>query len=200
MSIRNILIGIFTLFSVLALSACAVDNENSEEPTNNEMETGTEENADAEIESDPHANMDHSGSGEVPEGLEASENPTHEEGSQVTIEADHMEGMEGAEATIVGAYDTTVYTISYTPTTGGERVENHKWVIHEELEDAGPEPLEPGTEVIIDADHMEGMEGATAEIDSSEGTTVYMVDFIPVNDGEEVTNHKWVTESELSKE
>ncbi|MUK89211.1 DUF1541 domain-containing protein [Ornithinibacillus sp. L9] len=111
-----------------------------------------------------------------------------------------MQGMEGAEATIVGAFDTTVYTISYTPTNGGERVENHKWVIHEELVDADKEPLEPGTEVTVDADHMEGIEGATATIDSAEETTVYMVDFVPTTGGEEVTNHKRVIESELSAE
>jgi hypothetical protein len=105
--------------------------------------------------------------------------------------------MKGAEATIVGAYDTTVYTISYTPTDGGEKVENHKWVIDEEIQDAGDEPFKPGSEVKINAEHMEGMDGVTAEIDSAEATTVYMVDFT-TTDGEEVTNHKWVTESELS--
>lgn len=105
--------------------------------------------------------------------------------------------MKGAKATIVGAYDTTVYTISYTPTNGGPEVKNHKWVIQEELKDAGKEPLQPGTEVVVNADHMEGMEGATAVIDSAEQTTVYMVDFTSTT-GEEVKNHKWVTESELS--
>jgi hypothetical protein len=45
---------------------------------------------------------------------------------------------------------------------------------------------------------MEGMKGATAEIDSAEETTVYMVDYTPTNGGEEVKNHKWVTESELT--
>lgn len=106
--------------------------------------------------------------------------------------------MKGAEATIVGAYDTTVYAISYTPTTGGERVTNHKWVIHEELIDAGEAPLEPGTEVKTEASHMEGMEDASVEIDSAEETTVYMVDFTTTTGGKEVKNHKWVTESELS--
>lgn len=32
-----------------------------------------------------------------------------------------MKGMNGAEATIVGAYDTTAYTVSYTPKTGGKK-------------------------------------------------------------------------------
>ena len=143
-----------------------------------------------------HRNMDMSGSGEVPEGLKEVENPKYPVGSKAIIEFDHMKGMNGAEATIVGAYDTTVYTVSYTPTTGGERVKDHEWIIHEELMDPGAEPLEPGAEAKTEAAHMEGMAGTTLVIDSTEQTTVYMVDFT-TTDGEKVTNHKWVTESEL---
>lgn len=145
-----------------------------------------------------HSEMNHSSSGEVPEGLEKAANPKYKVEEEAQITSDHMPGMEGAEATISGAYNTTVYTVSYTPTNGGERVTNHKWVIQEELEDAGSEPLTPGTEVVLEADHMEGMKGAQATIDSAEQTTVYMVDFTPTTGGERVTNHKWVTESELT--
>ncbi|ALC83026.1 MULTISPECIES: YdhK family protein [Bacillus] len=183
---------IATLF--LILGACA--NANDENTKNNEHAEHGEKTED--IEGMDHDNMNHSSSGEVPEGLKEAENPTYKVGSHAIIETDHMAGMKGAEATIVGAYDTTVYTISYTPTTGGDRVENHKWVIHEELQDAGEAPLKPGTNVKVNADHMEGMDGATAEIDSAEKTTVYMVDFTQTNGGEEVKNHKWVTEGELS--
>lgn len=152
------------------------------------------------MEDTDHENMemDHSSSGVVPEGLKDAENPTFEVGSQAMLETDHMPGMKGAEATIVGAFETTAYTVGYTPTTGGEKVTGHKWVIHEELKDVGEETLEPGTEVVLEADHMEGMDGATAEIESAEKTTVYMVDYTPTDGGEKVTNHKWVTESELS--
>lgn len=147
-----------------------------------------------------HGDMDHSGSGEIPKGLKKAENPTFEVDSKALIKADHMNGMNGAEATIVGAYDTTVYTVSYTPTTGGKKVTDHKWVIHEEIKDAGDKPLAAGTDVILNADHMKGMKGAKAVIDSAEQTTVYMVDYTPTNGGKKVTNHKWVTESELSAE
>ena len=99
---------------------------------------------------------------------------------------------------IVGAYDTVAYSVSYTPTTGEKRVENHKWVIQEELKDADDKTLEKGSEATLLADHMQGMEGAVAEIESAEHTTVYMVDYNPTTGGERVTNHKWVTESELS--
>jgi hypothetical protein len=184
---------ILSLIAALFLILGACGNANDENTKNKEHAENTENK-----EGMDHGNMNHSSSGEVPEGLKTAENPAYEVGSQAIIQTDHMEGMKGAEATIVGAYHTTVYTISYTPTTGGKRVENHKWVIHEELQDAGEEPLKPGTEVTVNADHMEGMDGVTAEIDSAEETTVYMVDFTPTTGGEEVKNHKWVIESELS--
>ncbi|MET3110663.1 hypothetical protein ABHD89_001065 [Salinicoccus halitifaciens] len=145
-----------------------------------------------------HSAEEMSSSGEVPEDLELAKNPTYEVGSQAIIEGAHMQGMDGAEATISGAFDTTVYTVSYIPTNGGELVEDHKWVIHEELENPGDAPLEPGDEAVMNATHMEGMEGATATIDSSEETTVYMVDFVTTDTEEQVQNHKWVTESELA--
>lgn len=210
MKSRIFVTGLLTVFTVLFLAACTGTNEEE----NTETESGTEENMDMESSNDEmdmeesdtnedmggmdHSGMNHSSSGEVPEDLQEAENPTYEVGSQAIIESNHMPGMKGAEATIVGAYDTTVYTVTYTPTTGGELVEDHKWVIHEEIEGAGEEPFETGTEVILNADHMEGMNGANAVIDSAEETTVYMVDFVATDTGEEVKNHKWVTESELS--
>ena len=187
---KGVLLSLLAVLLVV-LGACA--NNEETQPTNEETENANQENT----EEMDHSNMDMSGSGEVPEGLKEAENPKYPVGSKAIIESDHMKGMKGAEATIVGAYDTTVYTVSYTPTTGGERVEDHKWVIHEELMDPGAEPLKPGAEAKTEAVHMEGMAGAPLEIDSAEQTTVYMVDFT-TTDGEKVTNHKWVTESELS--
>ncbi|SDJ18454.1 Protein of unknown function [Alteribacillus bidgolensis] len=134
----------------------------------------------------------------VPDDLEVAPNPKFKVGSQAIIEANHMEGMEGGTATITGAYDTVAYSVSFTTTTGGERVEDHKWVIHEELKNSGEDFLEPGEKAIIEASHMEGMEGAEATIESARDTTVYMIDFKPTTGGTEVENHKWVVESELS--
>ena len=128
--------------------------------------------------------------GQTPGESEASEDPEFPVGTEVTLTADHMEGMEGATATISGAFDTTTYSVSFTPTDGGEPVTDHKWVVHEELEDPGEAPLADGTEVVLQADHMEGMEGAEATIDSSTDETVYMVDYTA--DGMTMTNHKWV--------
>lgn len=192
---KKIGMGIVSLILAFSLSACASNGEETESDknTNNENVSSSEESAEMD-----HSEMNHSGTGEVPEGLKEAENPTYKVGSQAILETDHMEGMKGAEATIVGAYETTAYVVSYTPTTGGEKVEDHKWVIHEEIENAGDEKFETGTEVTLNAEHMEGMEGATAEIDSAKETTVYMVDYTPTTGGEEVKNHKWVTESELT--
>lgn len=186
------------------LAACngGTDETNPEENTGNQTEPNTNEVEEPESDDSQgdmdHSGMDHSSSGEVPEDLADAENPTYPVGSEAVINANHMKGMDGAVATIEGAYDTTVYTITYTPTTGGEKVEDHKWVIHEEIENAEEQPYEQGDEVVLNADHMEGMQGATATIDSAEDTTVYMVSYQDTETGEEVTNHKWVTEEELS--
>lgn len=178
------------LAMIVGLSACGNKTSNEKSPdVNNEPK-----------QEDMEMEMNHSGSGEVPANLKVAENPTFTVGSEAIILTDHMKGMEGAVATIVGAYETTAYVISYTPVTGGERVENHKWVIQGEIKDAGDKTLEQGTEVTIEADHMKGMKGAIAEIDAAEKTTVYMIDYTPTTGGEKVTNHKWVTESELSAE
>lgn len=193
------LLGALTMAAAITLSGCAAGDNEEAAPNNNQANNAEEEESHDGGHGD-HSGMDMSGSGEVPEGLKEKENPTFEVGSTATITDAHMPGMEGAEATIVGAYETTVYSISYDPTDGGDRVEDHKWIIHEEVKDAQEEPYQVGDEVEVDADHMEGMQGATATIDSAEETTVYMVDFTLTDSGEEVTNHKWVTESELSKE
>lgn len=180
---------IMSLLAALMLGACN---------TGSETEEGNMDMQDSEENQSSHGHMDHSGSAEVPDGLEEAKDPAFKAGDTVLLNAGHMEGMDGAEATIVGAYDTTAYSVTYTPTTGGNPVKNHKWVIHEELKDAGDKTLEQGDTATLAADHMEGMNGAEATIDSSEKTTVYMVDFIPESGGEKVTNHKWLTEDELS--
>lgn len=198
------LLSVFILIFGIVLSACAESNETVPED-NTVTESDSEENKDInDAESDTaeegmdHSEMNHSSSGEVPEDLAVADNPTYPVGSQALMHAKHMPGMEGATATITGAFETTVYSVTYTPTDGGEPVENHKWVIHEEIEDSGEDLVEPGEEAVLNADHMQGMDGAAATIDSAEQTTVYMVNFKDTETGEEVENHKWVTEAELS--
>lgn len=50
--------------------------------------------------------------------------------------------------------------------------------------------MAPGTEVALEAGHMEGMMGATSTIDDAQTTTVYMVDYEPTDGGEMIRNHK----------
>ncbi|MFC7687029.1 YdhK family protein [Ureibacillus sp. GCM10028918] len=183
--------GVIYLAAVLTLSACSSDK--NQEGTHDVSEHDIEESN-----STDHSAMNHSSDGAIPTGLEEATNPTFPVGSKTMIQADHMEGMSGAEATVVGAFNTIAYIVSYTPTTGGKPVRNHKWVIHEELDPVAEEPLESGTKATINAEHMEGMQGAEAAIDSAIETTVYMVDYTSSTTGEKVKNHKWVTESEMS--
>ncbi|MCM3661508.1 YdhK family protein [Georgenia satyanarayanai] len=133
--------------------------------------------------------------GTPPAGIQTATDPTYPVGTEVILAADHMPGMDGAEATISGAFTTTTYSVSYTPIDDGEPVVDHKWVVHEELESPGAAPLVDGTQVVLEAEHMAGMQGATATIDHSTQETVYMVDI--ESDEMTMTNHKWVVESEI---
>jgi len=196
---KIIMIAALLIISVFILAACGSGNGETDTEGNDANQQNTSEESSPDSQGNMSKQM--SSSGEVPAGVQEAENPKYEVGSTAIINVKHMnmEGMSGAEATITGAYDTTAYTVSYTPTTGGEPVEDHKWVIHEEflVEDPGDTPLESGTEVTLNTDHMKGMNGATATIDSAENITVYMVDFTPTTGGEKVVDHKWVVESEL---
>ncbi|SES91574.1 YdhK family protein [Paenibacillus sp. NFR01] len=135
-----------------------------------------------------------------PPGPAPAEHPEFAVGSRAYLTAEHVPGMKGALATIASAYDTVVYSVSYLPSGGGKRITDHKWIIQEEIKGAGKAVYEPGAEVTLLADHMTGMRGVTAIIDSAERTTVYMVNYTPVNGGKRVHDYKWVTESELSAE
>lgn len=107
-----------SLAAILVLSACGnKDNANN----NTNMDMGSDHSNMGDM-----GNMNHSGSGEVPAGLKEAQNPTYKVGDEVVIHAKHMEGMDGAKAKVVGAYDTVAYAVTYTPTTGGEPVPNHK--------------------------------------------------------------------------
>lgn len=185
---RTITIAALALTSTLVLSACSDDTSDSE---------GTDSVATTTASTDDGGHhMDHpEDGGPAPEGIVEAVNPTYPVGSAVILTADHMPGMDGAQATISGAFDTTTYSVSYTPVDGGDPITDHRWVVHEELVDPGEAPLADGAEVVIDAEHMSGMKGATATIDYSTDETVYMVDL--TTDDMTMTNHKWVTESEI---
>ena len=193
MTKRLLLKGILTVSSIALLAACSPEETNDQTQMNDTPDT-------SESTDEGHEGMVHDESGEIPEGLEEAQNPMYEVGESVILQDDHMPGMDGAEATIVGAFDTTVYEVSFDPTNGGEREENHRWVIHEELAESDEEAFEAGDEVTLEANHMEGMEGAIATIDDAVATNIYMVDYQPTDGGEVVRNHKWFTEDELGQE
>ncbi|RIW38360.1 DUF1541 domain-containing protein [Bacillus salacetis] len=177
---------------IIALAACGIGTkENATGSNEEEHQSDTEENPSG------HTGMDHSMEGDIPEGMQEAEDPKYKTGSKVIIEKDHMSGMKGAEATIVGAYETTVYRVSYDPVTGGDRVEEHEWVVHEELKEADQEPFKPGSGVTIEAAHMEGMKGADATVDTAEEKTVYVIDYTPTDGSKPVKNHLWMSEEEL---
>lgn len=189
---KRILLLMIGISCMLVISACASEKQHnasasgdhSQQPSTNEVTLGE------------HSNMNHSSSGELPVGLQAAAHPAFEVGSTVRMIANHMAGMEGADASIVGAFETTVYAVSYENVHNGKKVSNHKWVIHEEIANAQEASYKIGEKVQLATEHMEGMNGAEAVIDSAEKSTVYMVSYIS-STGEQVNNHKWVTEDEL---
>lgn len=198
---RSIALAALVLTSTLALTACSDATDNSDDAETTSTTTATAETNETHQEDTTTADdgghdMEHpEDGGPPPEGITEATDPTYPVGSEVMLTADHMPGMDGAQATISGAFDTTTYSVSYTPTDGGEPVTDHRWVVHEELVDPGEAPLPGGTEVVLNAEHMPGMQGATATIDYSTQETVYMVD---IDTGEmTMINHKWVTESEI---
>lgn len=195
------------LVTAVILAACGDNNEQPNEdlitddviPETPEVDENEDADDDNLLEGDEDESMDHSSSGDVPTDLQDAKDPKYAVGTEAEITTDHMDGMQGAIGTIEGAYDTTAYSVTYTSTDDDEKVEDHKWIIHEEIEDAQDEPYKSGDKVVMNADHMEGMDGAEAEIESVEETVVYMVSYEDTNSGEEVKNHKWVTEDELAE-
>ncbi|UUX32761.1 YdhK family protein [Fundicoccus culcitae] len=150
-----------------------------------------------------HAMMEHDDEGRLPANIMIEREPTFKVGDSVVVSADHMDGMNGAEGVVVAAFDTVAYEVTYTPTDGSQIVENHRWVVHEEIagtnsRDEAEVPFEVGAEVSLEAYHMPGMEGAMATIEAVNDVTVYMIDYVDTQSGELVINHKWVTEDELS--
>lgn len=188
--------------------ACGKDEDTAGNPsefTNNESSdsivTNNQEDVDKELGDNmdglDHADATHSTWGDIPEGLKEASNPKFKVGDQVIINAAHNATMEGSEGTIVGAYESTVFSITYDPTTGDMQEENSKWFVLEEVQGLGESELDVGSEVIIEVGRKEGMQGAKGTIDTVEKTIVYMVDYVDT-EGQEVKNYQWLKESELS--
>ncbi|MGX7349182.1 YdhK family protein [Dolosicoccus paucivorans] len=166
--------------------------QSSEMVSSSEVATRSVEESESTEEMDMH--MEHSG--EVPADMVIAEKPEFNVGDEVTILADHMPGMEGAQGEVTGAYETLIYAVTYTDTNTGELVKNHKWVVREEVDNPAY-GLEAGDEVGLLADHMPGMKGAKATIDEVIDGVIYTVTYTDTNTGELVEDHMWVIGDEL---
>lgn len=133
------------------------------------------------------SHMKHNDESKVPEDMTSTNEGEFKVGDKVTITA----------ATVKGAYKTYAYVVSYKPTNGNEKVNNHKWVVNEEIKDAPKDGFSKGDTVKLEASHMSGMKGTTANIDNVKKTTVYVVDYKSKDNGKIIKNHKWMTGNEL---
>ena len=156
-----IIVGTLLTFLII-LAACSNNDENRSIDKNNK-ETSIDSNSNSHMD-----NMNHSSSSEVPAGLKVAGNPEVSCRNQSYYPDRPYEGNEGCAVTIKGAYKTIAYVVTYIPRYGGKPVKNHKWVIHEEIEDAAKDLFKSGSKVKLTASHMKGMKGASAVVDLSQ--------------------------------
>lgn len=102
---------ISSLLSVALLSSYPLVNKvgaNTLDDADNAAQTGSKTVASETTDKSQtgHEGMKHDESVEIPEGLVEAENPTYPEGSEVTIQTDHMPEMMGATGEVVGAFDS----------------------------------------------------------------------------------------------
>lgn len=108
MNKNKMLLSVFSLTALL-LGACS---------SGTVEDSDMNENPNASIEKPMDDGMIHDESGETPAGLEVAENLKYKIGETVELQTELMEGMKGAEATIIEAFDTIAYEVSYDPTNG----------------------------------------------------------------------------------
>src|SRR5699024_11668429 len=96
--------------SGLVLSACSTGNEEEENSKDQKQEK----------------HMNHKSESKAPDNMKSTDDSKYKKDDKITITADHMPGMKNAKGTVKGAYKTYAYVVSYTPTNGDEKVNNHK--------------------------------------------------------------------------
>ncbi|ART79015.1 YdhK family protein [Oceanisphaera avium] len=129
-----------------------------------------------------------------------AENPTFPIGTTVIIKSEHNKGMKDAKATIVGAYETVAYSVTYKPSNGEPEISDSKWIVDEEIVDENDVAFEVGDKVTTTANRQPGMQGTEVTIETVRPTTVYMVDYVDSTNDKKVSNYKWLIEDELIKE
>ena len=116
-------VGAGLLSVAVVLAGCAGDNADEDSPAGSSQEHGE------------HGGMDHpADGGPVPEGMTEATDPAYPVGTEVTLAADHMEGMDGATATVASSTEETVYVVDFE--AGGMTMTNHKWVVESEIQPA----------------------------------------------------------------
>ncbi|WP_353423251.1 YdhK family protein [Staphylococcus xylosus] len=171
-------LSVLMLASGLVLSACSNESRNKEELKN-------------------EGHKEHKHESEIPENMKNTNDSKFNNGDKITITEGHMPGMKNAKGTVKRAYKTYAYVVSYEPTNNDKKVNNHKWIVNEEIANAHKNGYKQGDTVKLNANHMPGMKGATAKIDDVKKTTVYVVDYQSTENNKIVKNHKWMSENEL---
>lgn len=142
-----------------------------------------------------HMNMQHDESGHLPSNIKQSKRAKFPIGTKIKLLTDHMSDMLNAEAIVVGVYETTTYSVTYTEQGTGNLVEDHRWLVDGEIHYEGDGVL--GDKVRVHANHMPGMNGATGTIVAITKEPVYMIDYFSTDQNRWVKNHQWVVESEV---
>lgn len=103
--------------------------------------------------------------------------------------------------------DDSTGTDSDQTTTEETSSENdsHAGMVHDEsgdipegLEEAADPAYPVGSQVVIQNDHMPGMEGAAGTIEGAFDTIAYEVTYPDTETGETVANHRWVVHEEMA--
>lgn len=137
----------------------------------------------------------------IPNGEDLSQyktaaNPTFPIGSKVIIKSEHSKGMKDAKATVVKAYDTIAYSVSYTPKEGAA-VKDSQWIVNEEIIDDNDVAFEVGDIVRTTASHKPDAHGVDLTIESVRPTTAYVVDYVDTNTNKKISHYQWVIEDEM---
>ncbi|MDF7626439.1 YdhK family protein [Lactobacillaceae bacterium L1_55_11] len=133
---------------------------------------------------------------QLPTNLPDAQDPKYKVGDKITLKAKHMDGMYNSKGTIAGAYDTKLYAVDFTPTTGGSEVKDHKWLTKIDFKNR-KDSYKVGDEVTLDSDHMSGMKGAKAKIVQVVNGPAYAVNYQPTTGGSEVKNHLYLDQDEI---
>lgn len=106
---------------------------------------------------------------------------------------------EPAEDENVMDSQTEVEDTETSDDSNGEMEHDESGEIPVDLERAEDPKYDVDEEVILETDHMTGMEGAEATIVESFDTTAYAISYTPTNGDDPVKDHKWVVQEELEE-